>query len=778
MTVSVMRGRLYRSLLGLCLAAPLWGVQDSAPVIPGLGERHPLDEASVGRLLLDELRCAACHSGIAPTVVPAPGPDLSDVGWRVAPDYLQRFITDPAGTQHGTKMPGMLDSLRPAERADVGLAITHFLVDAASRTWAGAEVDEHGAGPGDELFHSVGCVACHAPRSAASDGTAAPAASGGAVDLAHVPAKYGVESLAEFLFQPTLVRTAGRMPDMGLTRAEARDVASYLVGSDAPKSSPLNVRPELVGAGRDYFEQFSCSACHALEGLAGKPPVSFAGGMNLQRGCLAASVTNAPQFHLSTSQRAAIASALEAPVADPSDADLLAQTLTAFNCIACHARDDYGGVRPGIDSYFETDEHDLGNDARIPPPLTLAGGKLQRNWMAKVLFESGNVRPYMFTRMPQFGESNLAHLPDLFEREDLGRIEPYDMPLPEGDQQKVAREGGRELVGTGGLSCISCHDFNGTPSPVHEGVDLINSCERLRPSWFARFLIDPQTYRPGVVMPESWPGGVAAHTEILDGDTDAQVKAIWYYLSQGRTARDPEGIHPTSNRLAVTDTVRTYRGRSQVAGFRGIAVGHPVGLNFAFNAQTGTQSALWRGDFVSVRWNSQGAGGFDPSAKEVRLAQDVSFYRLPELDTPWPLRPHMDDENPINPDPLYPRNKGYRFGGYFFDERSIPTFLYTSGDVAIEDRSETHPVGGRPVLHRTLSFSAPAAERLFFRALTGEFTQLSARQFETPKLRLTISDVPILVRDSEADGPASELLLELNLPAGASSLTIDYELLD
>lgn len=779
MPIPVTLRHLRPSLLTVCLAAPVWGsVQGIAPVIPGLSERHPLDEASLGRLLLDELRCGACHEGIEPGVVLAASPDLNEVGWRVAPDYLQRFIADPAGTRPGTKMPAMLHSLRPSERAEVAQAITHFLVAGSSRSWSGEQVAEHEVATGDELFHTVGCVACHPPLRAASNRTETPAASAGAVDLGHVSAKYGVRSLAEFLFQPTRVRPSGRMPDMGLTRAEAGDLASYLIRAQAPQGSPLNVRPELVAAGRRYFQDFNCCACHELDGLSAKLPVSTAGDLNTRQGCLAEDAANAPRFHLSVTQRAAIARALKAPAADLPDAERIALTLTAFNCIACHVRDDYGGVRPAIDPYFETDEHDLGDDARIPPPLTFTGGKLQSAWMRKVLFEYGSVRPYMFTRMPQFGETNLADLPDLFEREDARRIEPFEMPLPEGEQARIARDAGRELMGIRGLACVACHDFNGQPSPTHGGVDLINSCERLRPSWFARFLIEPQTYRPGVVMPESWSGGVASHSAILDGDTNAQIRAIWYFLSQGRTARDPDGIHPAPSRLTVTDTVRTYRGRSRVAGFRGIAVGYPHGLNFAFDAHSGTQSAFWRGDFASVRWDGQGAGGFDPSGKAVLLAQDVSFYRLPDIDTPWPLRPHMDEENPVNPDPLYPRNHGYRFRGYSFDESSIPTFRYASGDVSIEDRSEADTTGERPFLRRTLRFSSPKAERLFFRALTGEFKQLSAREFQTPELRLTIPDVPILLRNPETEGLPPELLLELSLPAGDFSVTIHYELLD
>ena len=106
--------------------------------------------------------------------------------------------------------------------------------------------------------------------------------------------------------------------------------------------------------------------------------------------------------------------------------------------------------------------------------------------MRKVLFDGGSARSYMHTRMPRFGEANLADLPELFERADAGSIEPFEMPLPEGEEAKIARNAGRELMGIRGLACIACHDFNGKPSPTHGGIDLINSFERLRPSWFAR----------------------------------------------------------------------------------------------------------------------------------------------------------------------------------------------------------------------------------------------------------------------------------------------------
>ena len=60
--------------------------------------------------------------------------------------------------------------------------------------------------------------------------------------------------------------------------------------------------------------------------------------------------------------------------------------------------------------------------------------------MKKVLFDGDSVRPYMSTRMPQFGEPNLRHLPDLFARLDTvenGRV--FRCPDVEGANAKGAR---------------------------------------------------------------------------------------------------------------------------------------------------------------------------------------------------------------------------------------------------------------------------------------------------------------------------------------------------
>jgi len=97
--------------------------------------------------------------------------------------------------------------------------------------------------------------------------------------------------------------------------------------------------------------------------------------------------------------------------------------------------------------------------------------------------------------------------------------------------------------------------------------------------------------------------------------------------------------------------------------------------------------------------------------------------------------------------------------------------------VAIEDRSVVDASGERPVLRRTLAVSAPSAERVHFRALTGKIERTETG-FRTPELAITVPDARAVLRPGQTDSESAlELLLELPLPAGNSEWTIDYELL-
>lgn len=764
------------------------------PALPG---NHPLTQSQAGDLLIADLRCAACHDGIQRSSLPEKtAPDLTDVGSRISPEYLRRFIASPLSTHPETTMPDVLGSRSVAERDKIAEALAHFLVARSKTEFEASKTEQLVREQGKSLYHSVGCVACHGPKEALpevkkrndegdddEDTTLAdkkiikPIA----VPLGHISAKYSAKSLSEFLFQPLRVRGSGRMPDMKLTPAESLAIASYLVEEQRKPMKPLVPQEALVAQGKKYFQELNCAACHSLPDMKAAPVVSSLKDADLSRGCLSKTIGRSPRFNLDDAQNKAIVAALrEAPKPD-TDQLVAAKTLTAFRCIACHVRDDYGGVPEVYSPYFTGSEQKLGDDGRIPPPLTLSGAKLQPAWLKKVLFDGDTVRHYMVTRMPQYGTSNLQHLPPVFARLDVLKSREFKIPSPESrsdserEREKLFRAAGRELLGDKGLSCIACHSFNGKSAPGTQGIDLLTTYQRLQPGWFDSYLRNPGAFRPRTVMPTGWPNGVATHKTILDGNTDMQIEAIWYYLSLGTSAADPSGIRGESTKLMVRDQAMTYRGRSRVAGFRGIAVGLPEKLSYAFNAETGTLSAIWQGDFIGVNWSGQGSGDFNPASEPIALAQDVSWAQLADEKTPWPLLPVMTKEARANPNPLYPKNVGYQFRGYFLGERSIPTFMYRIGTLEIEDRSVAAGTEEKRQLKRTLQFDAPKKQSVWFRALTGDISQESDQVFRSGRLRLTIPKSETKVRALPDEQKRSELLLQLQIPEGKSTLEFLYE---
>ncbi len=766
---------------------------------------HALTQSQAGQLLVNELRCAACHGGVQPGFLsPKAAPDLLDVGARISPDYLTRFLAAPSATQPDTTMPDMLASQPESERTKIAEALTHFLVAQSKQVYQHGSMDEPNDADGKAIFHSVGCVACHGPKERLGEeflfrkpevildeedeaDTKPPekdVIKPMARNLSHVPKKYSSRSLSEFLYQPLKVRASGRMPDMKLTQAESQAIAEYLLGDQTEQREALQPDDTLVAAGKKYFQELNCAACHAMEGIPAAAPLASLKSVDGKHGCLSKSSGKHPQFHLQDAEVRAITASLQEDSRVDSDASKVASALTTFNCIACHIRDDYGGVPEEYTPFYLTTEKNLGDDGRIPPPLTLVGAKLQPAWLKKVLFDGESVRPYMSVRMPQYGTSNLHQLAELLARTDVLESREMKIPSPESrsdeerEREKLLRKAGQELLGDKGLNCINCHNFNGKPAPVNKGIDLMTSYQRLQPDWFNSFLRNPGAFRPRILMPTAWSNGIASHKTILDGNTDMQIESIWYYLSLGTSAADPSGIRWTNTKLVVGNEAMIHRGRSRVAGFRGIAVGLPEKISYAFNAETGTLSAIWKGDFVGVNWNGQGSGDFNPAREPITLAQDVSFAQLAAETTAWPLMPVMSKEARTNPDPLYPKNHGYQFRGYYFDESSIPTFMYRSGTIEVEDRSTAAGADNERRLIRVLQFNSATPQTVWFRALTGEITTESDRVFKAGRLRLTVPPVEIKQRPLPDKPALSELLLKLELPQGKSTQEILYEPLE
>ena len=745
------------------------GVTIAAPVIPGLEHKHPLTEAQKGRVLIQELKCASCHEGIS-TSPAAAGPDLREIGSRVHADFLKKFIQNPAAHDPGSAMPDVLGERSAEEREKIATEISAYLLSLQSQPAKRVAMPKDKAEEGKKLFHEVGCIACHSPQ----DGNPEAIALTGHVNLEHVPEKYHPGGLADFLHEPLKVRPDGRMPDMRLSRRESELLAAFLIGSEAAVPKTETHSPATIAAGKKAFTAMSCNACHNVDSIPKPPLIPVKAKLNLDAGCLSVAPGKAPNYHLSEVQRKAIRVALTEKPEPPNPAEAVNIRLTQLNCIACHQRDDFGGVKPALDSYFHSTEEALGNHARIPPELTLAGAKLQADWLHKVLHEGETVRPYMTTRMPQYGSAALDGLTKLFGEAD--KLPPLEFAPPDKESKHEMSNAAHKLLGDQGLNCIACHNYNGKESPSMKGLDLMTSYQRLQPAWFDQFLRNPAKFRPGIIMPSYWPDNQAVQTEILAGNANEQIRALWHEFSLGRSARDPSGLRAEDPELVVSDQTLTYRGRSEVAGYRGIAVGFPGGTSYAFNAHNGALSAIWTGKFITVGWRGQGSGNFIPKSPVIALPQDVAF--LTDLSDVWPLRPIRTKEAPVNPDPTYPSQHGYRFQGYSIGENGVPIFRYLCDKIEIEDTSL--PVVGTqsPTLRRTLTFQSKERTMLYFRPLTGSITKMTEKEFKTKNLQLLLKpeNTNTVVSFISVTKDFQQLIVMIDLPSGTSTLSLDYVL--
>jgi mono/diheme cytochrome c family protein len=194
------------------------------------------DPVTMGLLLLGDLNCTSCHAaeGLAKELISAKqAPLLGDIAGRADIEHIGQYLYDPHAAKPGTTMPAILATLPEAQRGRAADALVHYLMSLRKSTFALSAPDGAAVARGEKLFHSVGCVACHAPRRELTADI--DEAIGVSVPLGRLEAKYSIASLAGFLRDPLVVRPSGRMPHMALTAVQADDIANYLLkNTDAP----------------------------------------------------------------------------------------------------------------------------------------------------------------------------------------------------------------------------------------------------------------------------------------------------------------------------------------------------------------------------------------------------------------------------------------------------------------------------------------------------------------------------------------------------------------
>jgi hypothetical protein len=287
--------------------------------------------------------------------------------------------------------------------------------------------------------------------------------------------------------------------------------------------------------------------CHAGAAIPGRPSLADTLKSGWTKGCVAdAGVARgqAPDFALSTSQISALRAFAQTDFASLKvdvPAEFAARQITQLRCAACHEHDGQPSVWSTLyaDSTAlraaapkkEAKEGDPHPDGPLPS-LTWLGEKLRPEWSAAFIAGQPMAKPryWLIARMPAFAfyasglSTGLSHQHGLSCT--LAKEEPVDAEL--------AQTGAKLLGATGGFNCIQCHPMGTRPATAPfeaPSTNLATATERLRPSFYKRWMIAPTRVTPDTKMPKFVDeDGQTQITETLDGQAADQFEAIWQYL--------------------------------------------------------------------------------------------------------------------------------------------------------------------------------------------------------------------------------------------------------
>ena len=694
-----------------------------------------------GKALYHQIGCVACHTPEAQIKGSVPSVPFPNLAEKNTVESLQAFLLNPTQVRPGSRMPSL--NLSREEARDIAIYLLRDqLENPQSKSAAPArtgglqyiyyEVNAHTAAVDKidplkskskgkvekftldipnhrkENFAVKFSGAIHIPRDGkykfytSSDDGSRLYINGQLVvdnDGVHPASEKGGEVNLIEGDQPIVVTYFQNANDAALKVQwegpqirKAEIPADVLFSVGGQPMVPLNSENFVVDAekarmGAMMFSAIGCVSCHNVPGAPArmKTPKALA-DLNAESptGCLGDQIPKTvPNYHFDPEQRKALAAAvknvkeLDKPLEPKQEAAHLA---AAFNCFACHVRDNAGGPPTERTSFFVmTAEFDMGDEGRFPPRLTNAGAKLTPAAMEQIICENKlHVRPVLATRMPSFSKEKVEPMIQALASADASA------PKPAPAFDAIATKEGRTLFGTRGMGCVNCHGVNGVKlQGVMPAPDLTTVHDRLRYSWFRELLADPAHVNPGTRMPAFWANGDVAFKNLAGGTMDSQIAAIWSYLSLGPSMALPAGLNPSGgHELVPTDEPIVHRTFLSGAGNRSIAVGYPEMIHVAFDADVVRLAMAWKGRFFDAKgmWEGRGGQHLGPLGTDViDLPPGPSFAVLGSANAEWPL-----------PKPTYhaqvERNLGGHFKGYVLDKQERPTFEYILNEVTIQEQ--------------------------------------------------------------------------------------------
>lgn len=589
----------------------------------------PREQAKQGEILASTHRCDACHAQ-DPARPMLKAPALDRLQGNIHPDWMVQWLmdsgrhpaeTDPksAGGDSRRNMPYFqLDE--QSSRNIVAALLGPLNVDRANTPRPSANKTAQGSpAAGKETFLTVGCLACHSWQSLKGAGPL------GGGDLTQIAEKRPPEFLKNWLREPARLNADHRMPTVELSDQETIDLVAWLAeqrgtpadAEPAPAEKPGDA-PLDPDQGWRLIDRLQCGNCHRLPAHGEKKPSrarTLDKSANWNQGCLDVEwprEVRHPTYRLSAndidSLRQYYLLLSDANRPDPANSKVpTGETLLAVNhCTSCHAR----GTRPGIAAQFSDlsrmqPELSPLTPALTPPALNSVGDKLSRDSIDAVLQgKSQKLRPWLKVRMPRYAhsaEERASLISYLAATDQIPAELEKSHAAPRADtiaQDELLATGAR-LLTSEGFGCTSCHQIGKSiPKPsslAAQGTNLSMVGQRLKKSWFQRWVRNPARFVPRMEMPSIQIPVRGA----LDETIETQLEAIWQVLNQpGFTPPRPNPVRiarctdDSRRAIVLTDLIE----QGDQVFLRPVVIGLPNRHNVLFDLECGRLAAYWLGD--------------------------------------------------------------------------------------------------------------------------------------------------------------------------------------
>lgn len=580
----------------------------------------------LGQTLSRGLRCAACHEftgGEPPLAAPA----LTHLQDNLRPSWLvDRLMSQPEEALASGSMPhfGM-------HRNDA-LAITAALFAASAPSAQPEDIAAQLAAAnkkrpkkepeirsqadrtqGEMAFVSTGCLACHAVGELGRPRTLEQQLFGGG-ELTHLAVKRTEGFVKRWLADPRQLNTSHRMPVFDLTLLERLDLAAYLSQLGQQESRQDTQAAGDAARGVGLISRYRCGTCHQLPDSLTTPiaKTKITTESNWSSPvCLGQPVANqtTPGFGISDEQRDALQLFNASIHSLPSAVARGKRLMSENNCTACHNREMEEGLKGRLaDIVAAVPDVALRLGALAPPSLNAVGDKLHTHSLRSAISQQApRLRPWLDVRMPKFHfddeqlDDIVAHMIAHDRIPDGGPQAPPTPPARADDRTLMAA--GR-LVTAEGFGCQSCHQIGDTDPPKVDlnarGTNLAMLGERIRPSWFDRWVRNPARIVPRMEMP-------AIQTPVkgvLDDSLDQQLGALWTTLNTPdfrpprpapvRIVRTHNLEEHTERAWLLTDVIET----TERVHLRPLVFGLPNRQSLLFDLESGKLSTWWLGDIA------------------------------------------------------------------------------------------------------------------------------------------------------------------------------------